>query len=90
MNFIFCRILNESVQIKNITSTKEVSRQFKFPISFTRYLRMMLMMINNKHFKNALIKHPNIVCLTHITTSSIRNKLDSLLKLTYVLLVFLQ
>ena len=39
--------------------------------------------------KNARIKHPKKVCLSHININSIRNKLDSLFKFTYGLVDFL-
>ena len=39
--------------------------------------------------KNARIKHPKKVCLSHININSIRNKLDSLFEFTYGLVDFL-
>ena len=39
--------------------------------------------------KNAQIKHPKKVCLSHININSIRNKLDSLFEFTYGLVDFL-
>ena len=38
--------------------------------------------------KNAQIKHPQKVCLSHININSIRNKLDSLFEFTYSLVDF--
>ena len=39
--------------------------------------------------KNARLKHPKKVCLSHININSIRNKLDSLFEFTYGLVDFL-
>ena len=39
--------------------------------------------------KNARLKHPKKVCLSHININSIRNKLGSLLEFTYGLVDFL-
>ena len=39
--------------------------------------------------KNARLKHPKKVCLSHININSIRNKLDSLFEFTYGLADFL-
>ena len=39
--------------------------------------------------KNARLKHPKKVCLSHININSIRNKLDSLIEFTYGLVDFL-
>ena len=49
------------------------------------------MMTNNQRniLKNARLKHPKKVCLSHININSIRNKLDSLFKFTYGLVNFL-
>ena len=39
--------------------------------------------------KNARLKHPKKVCLSHININSIRNKLDSLFEFSYGLVDFL-
>ena len=39
--------------------------------------------------KNARLKHPKKVCLSHININSIRSKLDSLFEFTYGLVDFL-
>ena len=39
--------------------------------------------------KNARLKHPKKVCLSHININSIKNKLDSLFEFTYDLVNFL-
>ena len=39
--------------------------------------------------KNVQLKHPKKVCLSHINSNSIRNKLDSLFEFTYGLVDFL-